>query len=242
MSVKTKKIIVNLNKKTMAAPMGGGFDFGSGAFNIGLQAFQDDRARDWAAKESEISYLRDIEQRDYQNWYNSPQQQMERFNDAGLNPNLIYGQGTPGQQTSTPHYQPAKGQYSQLDKINFLGMINAFFDIKKKKQEIDLVSENVNSQRMSNQIMQGVLQTKIDFEQAKLNNMLQKTKNEAEKQAIQKQIQALNEQRIIIETKKAEWANQGFTDQDSSLLRIGFQQMFNPKSTLQQAWKDYQSK
>jgi len=31
-----------------------------------------------------------------QNEYNSPQQQMQRFKDAGLNPNLIYGQGSAG--------------------------------------------------------------------------------------------------------------------------------------------------
>lgn len=31
-----------------------------------------------------------------QNAYNSPEQQMQRFRDAGLNPHLIYGQGNPG--------------------------------------------------------------------------------------------------------------------------------------------------
>lgn len=30
------------------------------------------------------------------NEYNSPTAQMARYQDAGLNPNLIYGQGTPG--------------------------------------------------------------------------------------------------------------------------------------------------
>lgn len=33
-----------------------------------------------------------------QNEYNSPKNQMARFNDANLNPNLIYGQGNPGNQ------------------------------------------------------------------------------------------------------------------------------------------------
>lgn len=35
-----------------------------------------------------------------QNEYNSPQNQMARFKAAGLNPNLIYGQGNPGNQSS----------------------------------------------------------------------------------------------------------------------------------------------
>lgn len=33
---------------------------------------------------------------DAQNFYNSPAEQMSRFKDAGLNPNLIYGQGNSG--------------------------------------------------------------------------------------------------------------------------------------------------
>jgi len=34
-----------------------------------------------------------------QNEYNTPRNQMSRFQDAGLNPNLIYGQGNPGNQS-----------------------------------------------------------------------------------------------------------------------------------------------
>lgn len=34
--------------------------------------------------------------------YNSPQAQMQRFKEAGLNPNLIYGQGSNGNMTSAP--------------------------------------------------------------------------------------------------------------------------------------------
>lgn len=39
---------------------------------------------------------------DRQNEYNSPKNQMARFKEAGLNPNLIYGQGTPGNASATP--------------------------------------------------------------------------------------------------------------------------------------------
>lgn len=37
---------------------------------------------------------------DEQNEYNSPSSQMARYRDAGLNPNLIYSQGNPGNQSS----------------------------------------------------------------------------------------------------------------------------------------------
>lgn len=40
----------------------------------------------------------------YQLDYNAPKSQMQRYIDAGLNPNLIYGQGTPGNMESAPKY------------------------------------------------------------------------------------------------------------------------------------------
>lgn len=44
--------------------------------------------------------------------YNSPQSQMQRFADAGLNPNLIYGQGNNGNMTSAPQKVAAGYDFS----------------------------------------------------------------------------------------------------------------------------------
>lgn len=49
----------------------------------------------WRARKINESYVRQ------QNEYNSPRQQMARYQQAGLNPHLIYGQGSPGLQSST---------------------------------------------------------------------------------------------------------------------------------------------
>ena len=46
---------------------------------------------------------------DYQAAYNHPTQQMARLKEAGLNPNLVYGEGTKG----------ATGQQSGMDSIDF---------------------------------------------------------------------------------------------------------------------------
>lgn len=40
--------------------------------------------------------------------YNKPKNQMARFQEAGLNPNLIYSQGNPGNMTSSPTMQPVR--------------------------------------------------------------------------------------------------------------------------------------
>lgn len=61
--------------------------------------------------EAELAWQRSIEQMNYMNLYNSPAAQMARFKAGGLNPNLIYGQGNPGNQSGTPQYHPADIQY-----------------------------------------------------------------------------------------------------------------------------------
>lgn len=45
-----------------------------------------------------------------QNEYNSPENQMARYRDAGLNPNLMYGSISSGNQSNIPTYTPAKVQ------------------------------------------------------------------------------------------------------------------------------------
>lgn len=62
-------------------------------------------------REAELAYQRSVEMWHMQNMYNDPQAQMARFKNAGLNPHLIYGQGSPGNASSAPEYQPANLQY-----------------------------------------------------------------------------------------------------------------------------------
>lgn len=52
--------------------------------------------------------------------YNTPANQMSRFQDAGLNPNLIYGQGSPGNQTAPltfPDIKSADYQKQNIDQL-----------------------------------------------------------------------------------------------------------------------------
>lgn len=52
---------------------------------------------------------------DYQNEYNTPANQMQRFADAGLNPNLIYGLGSNGNQPSSGSIAPVDFDTSQRE-------------------------------------------------------------------------------------------------------------------------------
>lgn len=67
--------------------------------------------REFARQEAEKNYQRGLEMWNMTNAYNTPSAQMQRYAEAGLNPNLIYGQGTPGNSSSSvPAYQPAKNE------------------------------------------------------------------------------------------------------------------------------------
>lgn len=73
-----------------------------------LEYIMSREAQDFEKAENELAYLRDIEMWNMQNQYNSPIEQMKRYQEAGLNPNLIYGQGTPGNAQNMPTYSATK--------------------------------------------------------------------------------------------------------------------------------------
>lgn len=70
----------------------------------------------FSQSESEKAYDREMEMIKYQNAYNTPAEQMKRYTEAGLNPNLIYGGGTAsaGNMSNIPQYKPA-----QMNMNNF---------------------------------------------------------------------------------------------------------------------------
>lgn len=61
-------------------------------------------------QQSEDEYARNLEQWNLENEYNSPSQQVARYQAAGLNPNLIYGTGSAsaGNASTSPQFTAAK--------------------------------------------------------------------------------------------------------------------------------------
>lgn len=81
-----------------------------------------------------------------QNEYNTPQMQMQRLQEAGLNPNLIYegGAGSAGNASPPPKATAAEVQSPKVQNemaamtaINMMPMISAFQDWQVKKAQID---------------------------------------------------------------------------------------------------------
>lgn len=75
-----------------------------------------------------------------QNEYNAPSAQMQRFRDAGLNPNLIYSQGNPGNaaQLSRPDVQPTQFRMPQSSFADVgRSSLDSIYDIQLKQAQVD---------------------------------------------------------------------------------------------------------
>lgn len=82
---------------------------------------------------------------DMQNTYNSPQQQMARLQQAGLNPNMVYGNGSAVNQAPEPnqsHTAPYRGEAPQVD---LSAPVQGYFDTQMQQVQL------------SNQAKQGTL-------------------------------------------------------------------------------------
>ena len=100
-----------------------------------------------------------------QNEYNSPAAQMQRYAQAGLNPNLVYTQGNPGNQTSIPSYQRAEVKPTEF---HFQGdMANAVAQVYNNLQavaQIRKANADARSTEIDNDIKLGSWKNQIQYD------------------------------------------------------------------------------
>lgn len=91
-------------------------------------------------KLAQHSFNKNVEMWKMQNAYNSPKSQMARYNEAGLNPNLIYGKGTSGNAQTMPQYQalPSSGEVFGQAVAGIQGVV----EIQRKKEETAIMQIN----------------------------------------------------------------------------------------------------
>lgn len=98
------------------------------------------------------------------NHYNSPAEQMKRFKDAGLNPNLIYGQSNTADAVTPYKANAYEEKAPQFDTSSVQSGIESYYDTRLKSQTI----ENAAVQNQ-------MLQAQIDEIRARTANTLQST-------------------------------------------------------------------
>lgn len=90
---------------------------------------------------AEYAYNKDLEMWSRNNTYNAPQQQMTRLKEAGLNPNLIYGNGSSPGNTSAqmPKYNAPTMDYNfrpQFNPVEIMGAYNNYKLVQAQTQQI----------------------------------------------------------------------------------------------------------
>ena len=80
-----------------------------------------------------------------QNAYNHPSQQMARFKEAGLNPNLIYGQGSAGNAAQIPQYTAPKQSFNLGDAISTgLNTLSQYQNLKIQQAQEERIKADTN--------------------------------------------------------------------------------------------------
>lgn len=90
---------------------------------------------------AEYAYTKDLEMWNRQNEYNNPINQMNRLKNAGLNPNLVYGNGAVGNTGSTiPHYQAPHLEKPDLN-IDMAEVISMYNQVKMNEAQVDNIKK-----------------------------------------------------------------------------------------------------
>lgn len=97
-----------------------------------------------------------------QNAYNSPAAQMARYQEAGLNPNLIYGQISSGNQSSIAKYESPTMQSPKVDLNSAITGAQTLMSLKRASQDI----RNAQRQELNLMEQNGIL------EQERISKML----------------------------------------------------------------------
>lgn len=125
----------------VAAAITGAAGIASSFLNAGSQRRTNRDSQAWNEKMFELQGQRDMANWHMTNEYNSPQAQMKRLQEAGLNPNLVYGNGSAVNTASSPHASAPAGWNPKAPEMDLgspaRSAIDTFFNVKMKDAQLD---------------------------------------------------------------------------------------------------------
>ena len=201
-----------------AAIIGASASAASSGIQQGVSAGRTKKARRWQEGQYNKQRLHFLEDRDY----NTPENQMSRYKDAGLNPNLIYGNGSSsagnanpsGASTPTPATVNAGTKY----KIDPYGEIGKYLATKiaganSRKAEADAkVAEDTVIDRVNQQYYQ-VSKLMLETED------LMKTVDAKKRKGMYDVYQSLKQEQLRLAEYQRSLREQGASEKDPFYIR-----------------------
>lgn len=128
-------------------------------------------AQAFEKSENELAFEREKEMWNLQNDYNSPAEQMRRYQDAGLSPYLIYGQGTPGNSNNMPNYSATSATKPQTlnppqlptfksslpTNLNLLEGYQILANVRNTDASTNLIKEQTQTQMAETLLKRGAI-------------------------------------------------------------------------------------
>lgn len=196
---------------------------------------------------AKYGYSKDLEMWNRQNEYNSPESQMMRYEKAGLNPKLIYGQGTPGNAQTMPKYNVPKMDFSKQLPMQLPDVIGQYQNIALNQAKLDNTQQTIKQTEANTaftNIQKQIADTKLAIDKSSMDDVVKqrqyKALNSLEDNAIKKNTQSIQEQ--ILEEKKhkvtqaeydaafkenrAYWAKLGVFSSDNLAFRFIYNSLY----------------
>lgn len=117
--------------------IGAAATLGGSLINAGAQKRINRESQAWNEKMFNLQDERDLRNWNMTNEYNSPQAQMKRLQEAGLNPNLVYGNGSAVSTASEPHASAPNSWNPKAPEINLGSPVAEFFNLEMKTAQTD---------------------------------------------------------------------------------------------------------
>lgn len=188
---------------------------------------------------AEYAYSKDLEMWNRMNEYNTPLAQMARFKEAGLNPNLIYGQGTPGNAATMPKYNAPTMDYTKRLPLQIPEVVGTYQNLMLQQAQIDNVKERTEETKINQGIKNldkiakdKTLNDRVRQEAQKTLNMIQDLAVKKERQALIKKMTEHEQVKMdktelerIFQEHKNEWMKHGITNSDNIMFRMLVQLM-----------------
>lgn len=83
-----------------------------------------------------------------QNAYNAPLAQMERLKAAGLNPNLVYGNGAEAMSGGMPRASSSSGGQGEAPRVNLQNAAMSYYDTQLKQVAMDQTQQNMELMKL----------------------------------------------------------------------------------------------